>query len=102
MREVVSDSPDSGPVAGPVTGMDRNIGVDTLRGVAVLGILVMNIYAFAMPFSAYSNPLLMGGTDTLNMGTWFFTHLLFDQKFLSIFSMLFGVGLIMMSERAAA
>jgi uncharacterized protein len=36
------------------------------------------------------------------MGTWFFTHLLFDQKFLSIFSMLFGGGLIMMSERAAA
>jgi uncharacterized protein len=102
MSDVVSGSPDSGPLAGPVTDLDRNGSVDTLRGVAVLGILVMNIYAFAMPFSAYTNPLVMGGTDTLNMGTWFFTHLFFDQKFMSIFSMLFGGGLIMMSERAAA
>lgn len=102
MSEMVAGSPDSGLVAGPVTGIDRNHGVDTLRGVAVLGILVMNIYAFAMPFSAYSNPLVMGGADTLNMGTWFFTHVFFDQKFMSIFSMLFGGGLIMMSERAAA
>ena len=88
--------------AGPVTSEERLVSVDTLRGVAVLGILVMNIYAFAMPFAAYSNPLLMGGTDTLNMGTWFFTHVLFDQKFMSIFSMLFGGGLIMMSARAEA
>ena len=88
--------------AGPVTSEERLVSVDTLRGVAVLGILVMNIYGFAMPFAAYSNPLLMGGTDTLNMGTWFFTHVLFDQKFMSIFSMLFGGGLIMMSERAEA
>ena len=46
----------------------------------------MNIYAFAMPFPAYANPLLMGGTDTLNLGTWFLTHILVDQKFLSIFA----------------
>jgi uncharacterized protein len=97
-----SDADLPGVSAGPVTSQERLTSVDTLRGVAVLGILVMNIYAFAMPFAAYSNPLLMGGTDTLNMGTWFFTHILFDQKFMSIFSMLFGAGLIMMSERAEA
>jgi uncharacterized protein len=36
------------------------------------------------------------------MGTWFFTHLFFDQKFMSIFSMLYGAGVIMMMNRAAA
>ncbi len=88
--------------AGPVTGAERIESLDVLRGVSILGILVMNIYAYAMPFSAYSNPLLMGGTDALNLGTWFFTHILFDQKFLSIFALLFGAGIILMTDRAEA
>jgi len=62
----------------------------------------MNIYAFAMPFRAYGNPLAYGGTEWYNLGTWFLTHILFDQKFLPIFSMLFGAGLVMMAGRAEA
>ena len=91
-----------GQNAGPVTAAERLVSVDTLRGVAVMGILVMNVYAFAMPLAAYYNPLIMGGTDALNMGTWFFTHLLFDQKFMTIFSMLYGAGVVMMMNRAEA
>jgi len=87
-------------VAGPVQGAERIVSLDTLRGVAILGILAMNIYAFAMPFIAYNNPLLMGGVEAHNIGTWFFTHILFDQKFLSIFAMLFGAGMILMTDRA--
>lgn len=86
--------------AGPVSAGERLASLDTLRGVAVLGILVMNIYAFAMPLAAYNNPLIMGGTDALNIGTWFVTHIFFDQKFMSIFSMLFGAGMILMMNRA--
>ena len=85
---------------GPILGTDRITAIDTLRGVAVLGILVMNIYAFAMPFAAYQNPLLLGGTEWYNLGTWFVTHVFFDQKFMAIFSMLFGAGLIVMWQRA--
>lgn len=88
--------------AGPIGAAERIVALDTLRGVAVMGILVMNIYAFAMPLAAYYNPLLMGGSDALNMGTWFFTHLFFDQKFMSIFSMLYGAGVVMMMDRADA
>jgi uncharacterized protein len=91
---------DLNTAAAPVSGSERIASLDVLRGVAILGILVMNIYAYAMPFSASGNPLLMGGTDTLNIGTWFFTHILFDQKFMSIFSMLFGAGIILMTGRA--
>ena len=83
-------------------GNERIVSLDALRGVAVLGILVMNIYAFAMPFIAYSNPLVMGGVEAHNIGTWFFTHIFFDQKFLSIFAMLFGAGMILMARRAEA
>jgi uncharacterized protein len=93
-------TPDQAP--GPVGASERFGSLDTLRGVAVLGILVMNIYGFAMPFAAYTNPLLMGGTEWYNLGTWFATHILADQKFMSIFSMLFGAGIVLMWERAKA
>ena len=86
--------------AGPIASTERFVSIDMLRGVAILGILVMNIYAFAMPFAAYGNPLVMGGTEPQNIGTWFFTHFFFDQKFLSIFAMLFGAGLVLMAGRA--
>jgi uncharacterized protein len=86
----------------PVRPGERISHIDTLRGVAVLGILVMNIYAFAMPFVAYQNPLAYGGTEWFNLGTWFVTHILFDQKFMTIFSILFGAGLILMKDRAEA
>ena len=86
----------------PVTASERITSIDTLRGVAVLGILVMNIYAFAMPIVAYQDPLAMGGTEWYNLGTWFFTHIFFDQKFMTIFSLLFGAGLTMMAMRAKA
>jgi uncharacterized protein len=86
----------------PVAATERITSIDTLRGVAVLGILVMNIYGFAMPFIAYQNPLAMGGTEWYNIGTWFFTHIFFDQKFLTIFALLFGAGLVMMATRADA
>ena len=87
-------------LAAPVTAAQRIGSLDVLRGVAILGILVINIYAFAMPMPAYTNPLLMGGTDAVNMGVWFFTHIIVDQKFLSIFAMLFGAGIILMTRRA--
>ena len=85
---------------GPVAGKDRIIAIDTLRGVAVLGILVMNIYALSMSFAAYQSPLADGGTEWYNLATWFFTHLFFDQKFLTVFALLFGAGLVMLATRA--
>ncbi len=100
-EHIESAAPPAEP-ATPVAAAERIASLDVLRGVAVLGIVVMNVYAFAMPFPAYSNPLLMGGTEPLNLGTWFFTHILFDQKFLSVFAMLFGAGIIVMTDRSAA
>ena len=96
-----AESPEVG-VASPVSGGERLESLDLFRGVAVLGILVMNIYAFAMPFPAYMNPYMMGGTQPWNLGTWVVTHIVFDQKFMSIFSMLFGAGIILMMNRAEA
>ncbi len=90
------------PAIEPVTAGERVGSVDVLRGVAVLGILAMNIYSFALPASAYTDPTSYGGFTGFNLATWIFTHLFFEQKFMTIFSMLFGGGLVLMGMRADA
>jgi uncharacterized protein len=86
----------------PVAPPERLAAVDVLRGVAVLGILPMNIVDFAWGFAAYFDPTRGGGFTGLDAAVWVVSHLLFDQKFLTIFSMLFGAGLVLMGERADA
>ncbi|HJU43507.1 MAG TPA: DUF418 domain-containing protein [Vicinamibacterales bacterium] len=83
----------------PVTASDRHDVIDFLRGFAVLGILVMNIQSFAMPFAAYFNPTALGPPGSLDFAIWLVSHLFFDQKFMTIFSILFGAGIILMSTR---
>ena len=73
--------------------------IDVIRGVAVLGILLLNVQSFAMPFEAYTNPTAYGDLEGLNYWVWYFTALLGDQKFMTIFSMLFGAGLILFTDR---
>ena len=86
----------------PVQDSERIDSVDVLRGVAILGILAININAFAGPLAAINNPSLFGGDSLLDLGTWIVTHVLFEQKFISIFSLLFGAGLALMTGRAEA
>jgi uncharacterized protein len=88
--------------AGPVTPEHRIEALDTLRGFALLGILVMNITGMAFPFAAYFDPMAYGGQTGANYAAWVFARLFFDLKFLGIFSMLFGAGLLLMAERAEA
>ncbi len=78
------------------------VELDLLRGVALLGILPMNIMAFAMPNAAYFNPTLYGDLTGANLWIWALTHLLAAEKFMTIFSMLFGAGILLMADRATA
>ena len=41
--------------------------------------------------------LVFSPTEPWNIGTWVFTHILFDQKFISIFAMMFGAGVVLMT-----
>ncbi len=91
---------DPGTPFRPVAEADRVGPVDTLRGVALLGILTMNIIAFAWPFSAYTNPMIGGGFDGPNRALWWLNQLVFSGKMMTLFSMLFGAGLALMSVRA--
>jgi len=86
-------------VAEPVTAPERIASIDVLRGVALLGILLMNIQSFSMPSAAYLNPTAYGDLTGANRWVWIITHLFADQKFISIFSMLFGAGILLIAER---
>lgn len=89
-------------LSGPTVQSERIQSLDVLRGFAVLGILVMNIQAFAMIGGAYFNPTAYGAFSGLNYLVWLLSHLLADMKFMGIFSMLFGAGMILMAERLEA
>lgn len=87
-------------IAQPVAPAERLTAVDVIRGFALLGILAMNIAAFAWPFSGYQNPYFSGGNDIGSQVSWAICTLFFDGKMMSIFSMLFGGGLVLMANRA--
>lgn len=76
--------------------------LDVLRGFALLGILIMNILSFGLPMAAYGNPTAYGDLSGLNNAAWWVTSLLADQKFISLFSLLFGAGVLLFAERAEA
>ncbi len=89
------------PRALPVDPSERYFAVDAMRGFALLGILAMNIVHFAWPQAAYGDPLRGAGFEGTDRVVWFFNHLFFEGKMMTIFSMLFGAGLVLMDGRAA-
>ena len=62
----------------------------------------MNIQSFAMPSAAYTNPTAYGDLTGVNLLTWVGSHLLVDQKFMTLFSLLFGAGVCLFADRAEA
>ncbi|MFZ4122053.1 MAG: DUF418 domain-containing protein [Caulobacterales bacterium] len=83
---------------------ERIASLDVLRGLGVLGILMVNAVAFAWPWQAYQNPLngpypFEGGEVT----GWFVTHVFFEMKFITLFTLLFGASLFLIGgERSDA
>lgn len=86
----------------PVSASERAQSLDVLRGVAVLGILAMNIRLFGMPQAAYFNPLAYGDFSGINQWWFWLTNLLADQKFMTLFSLMFGAGIALMTDRSTA
>lgn len=87
---------------GPVGVGERIASIDVLRGFALLGILIMNIQSFSTIEAAYLNPTAYGDLSGVNRWVWTLSHVAADGKFISIFSMLFGAGIVLMAARAEA
>lgn len=88
------------PAALPTPESSRIQTLDVIRGFALLGVLLMNMQAFAMIDALYMNPRALGEGSPLDFWLWTTHHVLADQKFMTLFSMLFGAGISLMTESA--
>jgi uncharacterized protein len=82
----------------PLNASERIDSLDVIRGIALLGILLMNINGMGLPF-AYSDPTLAGGADGLNLKVWIVNNMLFEGTMRGLFTLLFGAGVILLTSR---
>lgn len=83
------------PVAPrPVPPAERIEAIDVIRGFALLGILLLNILAFGLPFRAYSDPTTDGATAGIDLAVYVAVELGAEGVLRALFSMLFGAGVV--------
>ena len=90
----MSDTP-----LAPIAPGERIENLDVLRGFALLGILLMNVEAIVGPLTAAGtglDPRLTGADRWVDALIYFFVQ----GKFFMLFSLLFGMGFAVMSQRA--
>lgn len=86
----------------PVEAIERVEALDTVRGFALLGILLMNICSFGMPSAAESNPTVWGGATGVDFWFWWVQSVFWSGKMRALFSLCFGAGVIYLTTRAEA
>lgn len=74
--------------------------LDLIRGIAVLAILLVNIWSFGLPFVAYNNPRNVADFSAPQALTWALSYILVHEKFITIFTILFGAGCALFVEHA--
>jgi uncharacterized protein len=91
----------STPTVAPLQQAERIQIVDILRGFALFGILLVNMAIFSQPFQA----ILFPADPEMPWYDWAATwliHFLGEGKFYALFSLLFGLGMILLMERIEA
>lgn len=73
--------------------------MDMLRGCAVLGILWMNITAFAWPSAVYFSPAATGHAGPADIAAWAASFVAVDGKMRGLFSLLFGGSMLLLIDR---
>ena len=86
-------------MTAPLPPAPRILALDALRGIAVIGIVWMNVHAFALPGPAYYNPLSYGATSDADYRVWLGSFVFIEDKFRTLFAMLFGAGSLILIER---
>lgn len=78
----------------------RITNLDFIRGFAVLGILVINVISFGLPITAMINHSAYGTENLLDWVVVVISSVFFEYKMMGLFSMLFGVGLMIFLDNA--
>ena len=76
--------------------------MDAARGLAVCGIVLLNVYNFSMPPAAYFNPIVYGEHGPLTLALWAVESIFAQDAFRAIFAMLFGAGVCILMERGGS
>ncbi|MFO0938001.1 MAG: DUF418 domain-containing protein [Gemmataceae bacterium] len=91
-----AEIPAEAPIS-PVPEASRNRLIDALRGVALLGILLMNIPGFAMP--DYSSESFRNDPTNVNFWVRAVINTVFEGKMRALFGMIFGAGVVLFVTR---
>ena len=78
----------------------RITNLDFIRGFAVLGILIINVISFGLPITALFNHSTYGAENLLDWVVIVISSVFFEYKMMGLFSMLFGVGLMIFLDNA--
>ena len=85
------------------TPASRLVALDFVRGVAILGILLLNIVGFAWPEIVYVSPRApTAPVSSADDWTWLAIFVVADGKFRGLFSLLFGASMLLFIDRAEA
>jgi uncharacterized protein len=87
---------------GPAGESERILALDALRGLGVLGILIMNVESFGRVGAEYINPAAIQPLHGSDFWMWLGSALFADEKFMAIFSLLFGAGIVLLTSRIEA
>ena len=84
-----------------ILGFDLEISRVMLVAVlgGLLGILMMNITGFGLLMAAYTNPAVEGGATGIDLTTYWIIQVGFEGTMRGIFSILFGAGIVLLTER---
>ena len=81
--------------------IERIDSLDAARGLAVCGIVLLNVYNFSMPPAAYFNPVAYGYTGPETLLIWAVESIVAQDAFRAIFALLFGGGVAILFERGS-
>lgn len=85
-------SASGGEPPGPVTAASRIVEIDIIRGFALFGVLLVNMYGFGADSIAWNS-----AADQL---TFSITRIFFESKMWTLFSILFGFGFAVQLQSA--
>lgn len=84
----------------PTDPAERLVALDVLRGVAVLGILLINVYGWAFPdFAMVYQPFAFGSALPVDRWTWAVEQVFVEGAMRALFSLLFGAGVVLLTGR---
>lgn len=90
------------PVVQPLQSAQRIQSIDVLRGLAVFGMLTVNIVSFGLPLSIWPDPNVLQTFDQTDQATLATIWIAFEGSQRAIFAMLFGASVVLISERLEA